>query len=393
MNDPAANANCPAVDPAAESASLDAALEDTAVKDTALKDTALKDAAKPSAAIRSCPSDFLVEEIPAYGASGEGEHLFVTFRKTGLTTMHAIERLAEALGVDVRQCGRAGLKDRHAVTRQTVSLPWPIARGDEATPLLANMAAPEIEVLAIARHVHKMKPGHLKGNRFTITLRQLKPEAVEPLGTAFAALCDVPNRFGAQRFGRHGDNAQRAMAWLRGEWRGPRGRGKQKLLFSALQSELFNQVLQRRLDDGTHASVIDGDLVKKYESGGMFIASSPELLAAQQRAEAGELCATGPMFGAKMRWPAGQALNTEEEIFDAAGLARLQSFRSAGAGTRRALLLRVTEREHEAKAEDGVLIVSFVLPKGGYATTVLSEICQLHDAGRLTPDQGATPPA
>ncbi len=351
--------------------------------------------AKPRAVLRTQPDDFIVEEIPAYEASGEGEHLFVTFRKTGITTIQAVEQVAAALDIDPRMAGRAGLKDRHAIATQTVSLPFPIARGEEAESLLAGLASEPLEVLACKRHLNKLKPGHLKGNRFRITLRGLHGEAADTLAAAFQTLAHVPNGFGAQRFGARGDNAERALSWVRGEWRGPRQRGKQKLLFSALQSKLFNEVLARRVAEGTHANVIEGDLVKKLESGGMFLVSAQDLANTRQRAQSGELCATGPMFGAKMRWPEGPAQQLEEEILAAAALSRddLKRFKAAGAGTRRPFLLPIAQRSTESRPAEGVLVVSFVLPKGGYATTVLSEICHLEDAKKAEGQDHAPPPS
>ena len=64
------------------------------------------------------PETFLVEEIPAYTPSGEGEHTFLWIEKKSLTTFDAINQLARRLGVESRQVGYAGMKDRHATTRQ-----------------------------------------------------------------------------------------------------------------------------------------------------------------------------------------------------------------------------------------------------------------------------------
>src|SRR6187402_1809836 len=97
----------------------------------------------PEAVIRRSPEDFVVEELPAYAASGKGEHLFITFRKRGLTTPDAVRALARELGVDPRFAGWAGMKDRHAVTTQTVSFSLPMARDAEA--LAAKISIPGVE--------------------------------------------------------------------------------------------------------------------------------------------------------------------------------------------------------------------------------------------------------
>src|SRR5262249_26201990 len=125
----------------------------------------------PHASFRSKAEDFVVEELPAYAPSGSGEHLFVNFRKVGLTTVDAVRAIAEVLGVDAREAGLAGMKDKHAVTTQTAS--FLLARAPDAEAKLARAALPGISILAAARHGHKLKPGHLAGNRFAIVLRNV----------------------------------------------------------------------------------------------------------------------------------------------------------------------------------------------------------------------------
>jgi len=360
---------------------------------------------RPAAVIRRSPEDFVVEEIPAYAPSGRGEHLFILFEKRGLTTPDAIRMLARALDVDPRGAGFAGMKDRHAVTTQSASFPFPLARGD-AEAALASISLPGITIVSAARHDHKLKPGHLVGNRFIITLRDL-PEAAS--SSVMAALRElgrrgVPNAFGPQRFGRDGDNPERAIAWIAGRTRGPRDRRQQRLLFSALQSLLFNRVLEQRIEEGTWTSVLPGDLAKKHDTGGLFLVpeDGAELDDARARAEAGAVSATGPMFGAKMRWPSGEPAALERAVLATIfeDVRQLDTLRHLGEGTRRSLRLEVSDLEvcplspeagmdmdrpsqarDQAHRDGGVgLVVRFVLPKGGYATTVLGQTVTLIDA-------------
>lgn len=338
----------------------------------------------PKATFRSSPEDFVVDEIPAYGPSGSGEHLLVTFRKTGRTTMDAVRALAHALEADPRGSGYAGMKDRHAITTQAATFPFPLAR--EVAPALERCGGlAGIEVLAAARHLNKLKPGHLLGNRFRITLRGIAPSA---RGDVRARLLEagargVPNAYGPQRFGRDGDNPVRALAWLAGRERGPRDKREQRLLFSSLQSLLFNRVLERRERDGTWSSILPGDIAKKHDSGGLFDVplEGPELDDAVARGAAGAISPTGPMVGAKMRWPAGAPGAMEIAVLaeSLGDPSCLEAFRHLGSGTRRPLRLEVGELGLSDVAEDG-LTVSFVLPKGGYATTVLGRACHLVDA-------------
>jgi len=334
---------------------------------------------KPSATIRQSPNDFVVEEIPAFAPSGEGEHLYVEITKTNLTTNEAVRRVCRALGVDERGAGYAGMKDRHAVTTQTISVPFPRARSaDEALRL-------ELDDIAIARamrHAHKLKPGHLKGNRFTIVLRDVAPSAAPDVIAKLeeAGRFGVPNAFGPQRFGKDGDNPERALAWLAGRAPGPKDRLERRLLFSSLQAHVFNRVLEIRRAAGTYNRPLMGDLIKKTDTGGIFLCTDPETDDA--RALRGEIAPTGPIFGAKMRWPEGEPARIEREMLrECVGDgASFDAHPALGEGSRRLFVLRVNELEVERLGEDpSALRVLFVLPKGGYATTLLTWAVALHE--------------
>jgi tRNA pseudouridine13 synthase len=253
---------------------------------------------------------------------------------------------------------------------------------------------PGIEILGISRHENKLKPGHLLGNRFRIALRGLDAEGLAEVRARLEAIktTGVPNAFGPQRFGRDGENPERALSFVRGETRGPRDRREQRLLFSALQSLWFNRVLEAREADGSWSRVLPGDLAKKHDTGGLFLvpAEGPELADAladafadaKERAMAGGISPTGPMFGAKMRWPEGAPREIEQRVLDQSlgNPERLEGLRHLGEGTRRALRIMVSELTVEALEETQSghsLAVCFVLPKGGYATTVLARACEL----------------
>jgi len=338
---------------------------------------------KPTATLRSRPEDFVVEELAAYEPSGEGTHLFVTFRKTGHNTHHAVRLLAEALGVDAKGAGTAGMKDRHAVTTQRASFPFPVER--DPSEAMA-VAIDGIEVLEARRHPHKLKTGHLRGNRFTIVLRDLAAADAPSAEAALARVAreGVPNRFGRQRFGREGDNAERARRFLVGDAPPPRDRKKQRFLFSAWQSALFNEIVERRIAAGTLATVLAGDLAKKHDTGGVFLVvdDEPELEDARRRAAEGLLSATGPMFGAKMKQPAGEVAAMERAVLEAAlpDVTVLERYKKLGKGTRRPLRLWVDDLSWDHNPALGSLTVRFVLPQGGYATTVLAEAFDLVDA-------------
>ena len=73
--------------------------------------------------IKVRPEDFEVEEVPAYPPSGQGDFLYLWVEKRGMGAEYFTRQVARRLDVPVGEVGTAGLKDRHAVTRQMVSVP------------------------------------------------------------------------------------------------------------------------------------------------------------------------------------------------------------------------------------------------------------------------------
>jgi len=236
-------------------------------------------------------------------------------------------------------------------------------------------------------HGNKLKPGHLGGNRFTIAVREVAHEHLAEVTSALERVGreGVPNAFGTQRFGFRGDNAVRALAWLRGQERGPRDPGTRRLLWSSLQSAVFNAVLDERVGEGTWTTPLEGDLLKLRSSGGLFACTSP--FTDGERAARGELSPTGPIVGARMRWPDGHpgALERRKSAEILGDGFDLDSTRRLGEGSRRALRLWVEDLRWELASEDpenraASLRVYFVLPKGGYATTVLGAAMTVEEA-------------
>ena len=195
------------------------------------------------ATLNQCNEDFLVTEIALQPPSGAGEHLWLEVEKNGANTAFVAERLAEAAGVQPWDVGYAGLKDRHAITRQWFSLYLP--KGE--TPDLTALVHPEFRVLSQSRHVKKLRRGDLHGNRFRIVLREVRGDraAIEANLQAVAAQ-GVPNYFGAQRFGHDGGNVEQGRAMLAREIR-VRHPKKKGLYLSAVRSFVFNEVQAMRI--------------------------------------------------------------------------------------------------------------------------------------------------
>jgi len=335
--------------------------------------------------IKTVPEDFVVDEIPAYEPSGEGQHVFVRFRKRDLPTDAAVRSIARALEVDARNAGIAGMKDKRAVTTQWISLEPP--RGvspDDFAARARLLALPGIEILDVRRHGNKLKTGHLHGNHFTIRVRQVPDPEAFVARALEVQKTGVPNAFGEQRFGKEADNADRARAIVAGKEKAPRDTRLLRLLYSALQSEVFNAVLDERVRRGTWATALRGDVLKKTDTGGLFVCTDEQQDA--ERAARGEVSATGPIVGPKMMRAEGEPDALEMEIARTRlGDAFEPAFSGVlGEGTRRALRLFVQDCRASynsvANAANGngeletSCVLEFVLPKGAFATTVLAHL-------------------
>jgi tRNA pseudouridine13 synthase len=395
-------------------------------------------------AIRERDEDFFVQEVPLYEPAGDGEHLYVEIQKIGLTTFDAIDRIARQLNVNPRDIGFAGMKDRHAITRQVLSIP---GVSEEAA---MKLQSPELSVLWAARHRNKLKLGHLKGNRFAIKIRHVEPSHVVRLTAPLQTIHrrGLPNYFGEQRFGVRGDNDLLGAALIRGDnkqvlhlllgnpradvdppevlqarthfdrsefeqslrhW--PRSFGMERRLLarfskatrpgatvrmidqrikrlwiSALQSRVFNEVLARRIDSIDR--ILEGEVCEKTENGACFIAE--DLAVEQARADAWEISPTGPLIGYKMTHPLGAANAIEQEVFAKFNLtpADLRGAEKARArGARRSLRVRPAEVVTEGGVDEhgAYILVAFTLPSGSFATTLLREI--------MKPDRHEPPPS
>jgi tRNA pseudouridine13 synthase len=323
----------------------------------------------------SSPDTFLVEELPAYLPSGAGEHTFAWIEKRSLTTWDAIARLAGRLGVEARDVGAAGMKDRQATTRQWLSFP--------RVPPEAILATSDdlIRVLRAIPHGNKLRTGHLRGNRFEVILDDVDPADAPPLLEALDRLAreGLPNEYGEQRFGRARDNAAQGLEILRGTRRERDGR-KRRLLVSAAQSAVFNAVLEARARDGTLRRVLSGDVLQKTAGSAAFVTEDPVL--DQARLDAGEIVITGPLPGSWAREPPPDtsARAIEDQALAACGVER-EEFAKAGKelpGARRPLLVPVTlapATELPVPAPDTRrLRVGFELPAGTYATVLIEAL-------------------
>lgn len=378
--------------------------------------------------LRSEPEDFEVEELPLFRPTGEGPQVIAQVEKRGITTLDALLFLSKAARVSERSIGYAGLKDARAVTRQYVSLP-------RTTPERAlALGGPRYRVLSAARHPHGLKIGHLKGNRFTIRIRDADLARIDAARALLEQVVrrGMPNPYGGQRFGSKGEAHLLGRALLEQDWRrfldlllgGPsdlegdprarrareaweqgrlqdalaawpirrrsekralaalvRGAAPQgaietlgphprRIWVSAWQSWLFNRVLERRLADGTWERLLEGDVAWLHASGATYVAGAGP----EEAARARDLVAspTGPLPGYDLKLAQRAPGEVERAVLREEG-ADPEAFRAAHArmrGSRRPLRVPVTEASLEVEGPATVR-ARFVLPPGGFATVLL----------------------
>ena len=149
-------------------------------------------------------------------------------------------------------------------------------------------------------------------------------------------------------------------------------RMKRKFSISSIQSYLFNLYVRERMALDMMRKVMPGDVMKKRDTGGLFVAE--DVAEVQARLDAGLLVIAGPIFGRKMTRAASQSGQFEIETMARIGMNHysFDDFHSYGAGTRRALLTFPEDMEVEA-CKSG-LRIRFFLPKGCYATVLLREV-------------------
>lgn len=393
--------------------------------------------------LKARPEDFLVEELPLYEPCGEGEHLMLFVEKRKLTTSDVVRRLAKAFKVKPTSIGFAGMKDKHAVTRQHFTVHRPDPAEDAA--LLSRMEHMPFAVLWAERHANKLKRGHLRGNRFVIYVREVDPATVLRAQPILQALQKrgIPNFLGEQRFGyrmnnhlvgkhlllkewdavldamfvqnantlspwaqaaaeayQQGDHLETLNVWPKGlrherqaldllrqgknKQTAAMSVGKRQLDFviSGFQSEVFNRVLARRMEDSTMDRLLPGDLAWKHDSRAVFAVD--EAIAEQENAPDGrasgfEVSPSGPMWGQAMTRAQGVVGDLEQAALEATGvsLAKLEAVDHVKIeGARRPLRVKLSNVDLSGGADEHgpYLRTAFDLPRGSFATIVMREV-------------------
>lgn len=321
-----------------------------------------------SGLLKANPEDFVVIEDLGFEPDGEGEHILVRILKNGCNTRFVADALAKFLKIHAREVSFAGQKDKHAVTEQ-----WLCARlPGKDLPDLSAFQLEGCKVLEYARHKRKLRLGALKGNAFTLVLREVSHR--DDVKARLQAISErgVPNYFGAQRFGIGGSNLLGALRWAQSD--APvRDRNKRSFWLSAARSALFNQIVDERLKKTDFNQVVDGDALQLAGRGSWFVATTEEQAELQRRVDDKELMITAALPGSGEWGTQREALAFEEAAI--ASETELQSLllREKVEASRRAMLLYPQQLSWNWW-DDVTVELSFWLPAGSFATSVVREL-------------------
>ncbi|RDS85980.1 tRNA pseudouridine(13) synthase TruD [Dyella psychrodurans] len=319
-----------------------------------------------TAELRRTPEDFRVEEILGYEADGDGEHALLWVEKREANTDWVARELARFANVSPVNVGYAGLKDRHAVTRQAFT----VQLAGKPDPDWATFPHSEVKVLASTRHKRKLKRGALRGNRFVLVLRDVRGDRAHAEQVLQSIVTrGVPNYFGEQRFGREGGNVAQARAMFAGR---RVDRDKRSILLSAARSHIFNSVLAARVERDVWDKPLDGEIWSLAGSRSWF---GPEpfddVLAA--RLAQGDIHPSGPLWGQGESPAAGAVGELEREV--SAAFSDLADGLVAARMDQERRPLRLLPKELRWRwLDDETLELGFELPAGAYATVVAREL-------------------
>ena len=321
---------------------------------------------RPSARaiVRSSVDDFVVEEDLGFEPSGDGEHLFLFVEKHNRTTDEVAARLARIAGVPRRAVRFSGLKDKRARTRQWFSVQC-VPRREVDWP-----AAIDENIVIVERSLNrrKLRRGAHRANRFTLVLREVHdPEDTLQRRLESLARSGAPNYFGEQRFGRGGGNvgiAERVFAGSRVS------RRERSIALSAARSLIFNDVLARRIEDGSWTALQVGDVANLNGRDSVFAVAEVDA-ELETRCQQLDVHPTGPLWGKGAPGSSGD-IETLERSVAAQHLNLVTGLEANTDVMRRPLRVRLDALEWHADADR--LTLTFSLRRGSFATAVLREL-------------------
>ena len=243
-------------------------------------------------AIKNTPSHFKVTEIPPPppdNVSNKGGcHFWTVIERQNMTTWEVQDLLAKLLGhATAKEIGVSGLKDKHAVTVQTFSIPS-YTRAEQrhitaqelvdqihtaSNGTLTVLGTPLVSSKKLRRNMHL-------GNRFEIVVDDLSTDSKTALARATGIQSMLgqtgwPNYYGEQRFSKGTRSAVRGGRLLAAVQTSARGGTRKRLRssitnsqvrsmqLSAYSSMYFNIWLSKRIEQQMFHCLVDGDIVGK----------------------------------------------------------------------------------------------------------------------------------
>ncbi|MCL9780980.1 tRNA pseudouridine(13) synthase TruD [Vibrio sp. S4M6] len=324
---------------------------------------------KPTATakLKAKPEHFQVNECLGFDFAGHGEHFMVRIRKTGENTTFVANELAKACGVASKDVSWAGLKDRHAVTEQWLSVRLPKNEQPDLSGFLSKH--PTIEVLQTSWHSKKLRPGDLVGNDFVVALTEVSD--VEDVEKRLQKISEsgVPNYFGNQRFGRDGNNLKEARRWGKENVR-TRNANKRSMYLSAARSWIFNTILSERIEKSYFNQLIIGDIAQKDST--LFNVTEDNIAQYNQQLFNADVAITAALPGDNALPTQSQALELEQKHLDSEPdlMALIRGNRMRH--DRRPIMLRPNQLTWQIDKD--TITLSFSLEAGCFATAIVREL-------------------
>ena len=325
------------------------------------------------AIFKQSSADFVVREILSFEPAGEGTHAFLYIKKTDTNTDWLIRQLARFAGVEAKNIGYAGLKDRNAVTYQWLSVNL---EGIEE-PDWDEFNVIGCEIVKKTYHRKKLKRGAIKHNQFQIVLRDIDQKYYKNINDRLEQIkiSGVPNYFAQQRFGHSYNNLSRAIAWFR-DGRKIKKRAERSIILSAARSMVFNAMLSQRINLCPWNNLLEGDVMMLNGTHSIFLAEfiDDELL---RRFTQADIHPTIALWGRGQLSSALQLLAIEQTESEKLS-AWCRGLENQGLKQERRAA-RLFPESFSAEHSDGQqnIILEFSLPAGSYATAVLREIVQV----------------
>lgn len=330
--------------------------------------------------------DFVVTEVPLYEFSGDGEHLVLKIRKKDLSTWDAVEIIANFVGCKSRDIGYAGLKDKNALTVQSISI------HKQYEEKLKTFSHENIKILETTYHNNKIKVGHLKGNKFFVRLKRVNLIDQKKIEAALEQIVTfgMANYFGFQRFGIEGNNYLKGKDIIDGKLK-ERKRNLRQMYINSYQSYLFNSWLSKRIEISKLIAafepkeiaeklnlpvdevkrmkaqkhplkIMTGDLLSHYPYGRIF--TIEDLETESEKFYNRDRVPTGLLAGKRVKNSESYAYEIEKEFEEKTG----------EDGARRFAWIFPEDIQSNYKEDKNWMELSFYLPKGSYATEFIAEI-------------------